>query len=296
MQAMILAAGFGTRLLPHTLVRPKPLFPILNVPLLHLTVRRLQRFGFDHIIVNAHHLRKQITAELEEVSGVVVVEEDTILGTGGGLRNAFEYCKNGPLLVSNGDIYHTIDYGKLYETHCTSRHAVTLAMHDFTRFNSVSVEGDRVISFEISPKKEGELQLAYTGLQVINPGVLANISAGKYSCIIDHYKSLLESNCTIGVYRSDTSFWTDMGTPEDYLALHDGLINGAIPAWSDISECIQPRMFANGKNIHQDTKVEDWAVVGDAEIGANCTLQKVVAWDGVRIPAGSVLANQIISS
>ena len=50
MQAMILAAGFGTRLLPYTRLRPKPLFPLLNEPLLLLTIRRLQNSGFDHII------------------------------------------------------------------------------------------------------------------------------------------------------------------------------------------------------------------------------------------------------
>jgi len=90
MQAMILAAGVGTRLLPHTLVRPKPLFPILNQPLLLLTIKRLQRLGFDHIVVNCHHLRDQVVAAISEVSGVVVQEEETILGTGGGFAHCFE--------------------------------------------------------------------------------------------------------------------------------------------------------------------------------------------------------------
>ncbi len=90
MQAMILAAGFGTRLLPHTLLRPKPLFPLLNHPLLLLTIRRLQHAGCDHIVVNCHHLRAQIVAALAGLPGVTVLEEETILGTGGGLRGALD--------------------------------------------------------------------------------------------------------------------------------------------------------------------------------------------------------------
>ena len=111
MQAMILAAGFGTRLLPYTELRPKPLFPLLNKPLLLLTIERLQRAGFDHIVVNCHHLRDQIVDLLQDLRGVVVQQEDIILGTGGGLRLALNVFRNEPVLVTNGDIYHSVDLG-----------------------------------------------------------------------------------------------------------------------------------------------------------------------------------------
>ena len=86
MQAMILAAGFGTRLLPYTKYRPKPLFPVLNTPLLVAAVRRLKKFGFSRIVVNCHHLGEQISAALDDIDGVRIQYEETILGTGGGLR------------------------------------------------------------------------------------------------------------------------------------------------------------------------------------------------------------------
>ena len=86
MKAMILAAGLGTRLLPYTLKRPKPLFPILNKPLLHLTIDRLKQAGATEIIVNSHHLRPQIKRALQGEEQIILQEEDTILGTGGGLR------------------------------------------------------------------------------------------------------------------------------------------------------------------------------------------------------------------
>ena len=62
---MILAAGLGTRLRPYTLNRAKPLFPILNKPLLRLTISRIKQAGAAEIVVNAHHLRRQIKKALD---------------------------------------------------------------------------------------------------------------------------------------------------------------------------------------------------------------------------------------
>ena len=90
MQAMILAAGFGTRLLPYTRYLPKPLFPVLNTPLLSAVVRRLKNFGFSRIVVNCHHLGEKIIAALEDIDGVTIQFEEMILGTGGGLRRALD--------------------------------------------------------------------------------------------------------------------------------------------------------------------------------------------------------------
>ena len=116
MQAMILAAGFGTRLLPYTKKRPKPLFPLLNEPLLLLTIKRLQNAGFDHIIVNCHYLKEQIVEALDGMRGVVIQEEDIVLGTGGGLRMALRLMRDEPLLITNGDIYHSIDNSNVFRT------------------------------------------------------------------------------------------------------------------------------------------------------------------------------------
>jgi len=293
-QAMILAAGFGTRLLPHTLLRPKPLFPLLNEPLLSLTIRRLQRFGFDHIIVNCHHLRTQIVDQLRGMTGVVIQEEETILGTGGGLRQALELMRDEPLLVTNGDIYHTIDFRVLHDAHCRSQLSVTLAMHDYPRFNSVQVKGDKVVGFQF----DDELcqRLAFTGLSVIDPSILEGIPVGRESCIIEHYRQKLVEGCMFGVVRVDSSFWTDMGTPEDYLALHAGLLNGTIPRWQELTS------DQSGKTILVDDKAEltgksslnDWCAIG-AVTGHDVSLTRCVVWDGVRLPSGYRSADSVIS-
>ena len=88
MKAMVLAAGLGTRLHPYSLQRPKPLFPVLDTPLLAHTLTQLRRSGAEGILVNAHHLREQIKAMLQGQGDVLVQMEDLEMGTGGGLRLA----------------------------------------------------------------------------------------------------------------------------------------------------------------------------------------------------------------
>ena len=118
MKAMILAAGLGTRLLPFTSQLPKPLFPILNKTLLHLTISRIRNSGFSEIIVNSHHLRQQIKEALQNEANCILQEEEKILGTGGGLRMALSHFNDEPVLVANGDIYHTVNYQEVYKNHC----------------------------------------------------------------------------------------------------------------------------------------------------------------------------------
>jgi len=290
MQAMILAAGFGTRLLPHSALRPKPLFPVLNTPLLLATIARLHRAGFNHIIVNAHHLRGQIKAALAGLPGVLLLEEEDILGTGGGLRGAMPYLRSEPLLVANGDIYHLIDFAEIYQTHCRAAVPVTMVMHDFPRFNTVTVANGQVVGFDTPAAASN---LAFTGLHVINPEVLPDIEAGVFSSIIDHYRQLLRQGVVIRCHDATGTFWTDMGNEADYLALHAGLLRREIPRWPELAvgtvdEPTLPPLQLIGRNaaISQDCQLDDWLSIGAASIGGGAALARVVVWDGVSITGG----------
>lgn len=292
MQAMILAAGFGTRLLPYSLARPKPLFPLLNQPLLLLTIQRLQQAGCDHIVVNCHHLREQIVHALQGLQGVVVQEEGSVLGTGGGLRLALDQFRAEPVLVTNGDIYHTIDYQRLYQDHVRQGAPVTMAMHDYPRFNTVAVQGDRVRSFD--DRTTGEL-LAFTGLHVLEPSVLSGIPEGEDSSIIDCYRQLIEQGQRIRAVRVDDCFWTDMGTVEDYLALHAGLLTGKIPAWPELALPVGSSFLIDPRaKVASDLVLRDWACVGDAVMGSKNWLQRSVVWDGVTIEPGRMIVDQLV--
>lgn len=292
MQAMILAAGFGTRLLPFTKFRPKPLFPILNKPLLLLTIERLQRAGCDHIVVNCHHLQQQILDALKNMTGVVIQQEELVLGTGGGLRLALQSFRDEPVLVTNGDIYHAVDFQLLYQSHLNDTASVTMAMHEYPRFNTVSVADGQVAGFDNTGN--GRL-LAFTGLHVIDPDILSSIPLMQPSSIIDHYRWLLNKKKRIGALRVDGCFWTDMGTVEDYLALHGGLLTGDIPWWQELGEGPESPFYLINREIGNDSlMMKDWVCAGEVKIGQDVHLERVVLWDGVSVPDGSRLQDMLV--
>ena len=291
---MILAAGLGTRLRPYTEVRPKPLFPVAGRSLLAITLERLRQAGFDSVVVNAHHLREQVTAALADdvKKGVIVQEEEIILGTGGGLRRAMPHFGSDPLLVTNGDIYHTIDLAQVYRTHQESGAAVTLVLHHEPRFNKVAVGSDgSVLGF--GPEVDTDLpRLAFTGIHVIDPAILAEIPPDSFFDIIDCYRNLIRDGGDVRAMIVDNHFWTDMGTPADYLALHADLLNGNVPGVKvpQAPFCISPSAV-----VGSDLRMQGWAVVGDkARIGDRVSLERVVVWDGATVPSGSTLSDMIV--
>jgi mannose-1-phosphate guanylyltransferase len=293
MQAMILAAGFGTRLLPFTKFRPKPLFPIINRPLLLLTIERLKNAGCDHIVVNCHHLRQQFIDLLSNIEGVVIQEEDTILGTGGGLRLALRSLRDEPVLVTNGDIYHSLDLLQFYESHRPEMAPITMAMHDFPRYNKVVTEKEIVVSFD--GNKSLHL-LAYTGLQVVNPEILEPIPLGKEWSTIDFYRKLLQEKTPIRSLRVDGCFWTDIGTPADYLELHAGLLTGKIPWWPELGagRPVDAFYFADKHSMINTVSVKDWVCAGRVKLGRNVQLIRSVLWDGASVPDGTVVQDTIV--
>ncbi|MCK9175691.1 MAG: sugar phosphate nucleotidyltransferase [Desulforhopalus sp.] len=298
MQAMILAAGFGARLLPHTLLRPKPLFPILNRELLLLTITRLQRAGFTRIVVNCHYLSEQIEAAVAGVNGIILQKEENVLGTGGGLRKALGSFDTGPILVTNGDIYHTVDFGLLYRVHCAGDAAVTLAMHDCPRFNTVSCKGARVDHFD-ARGEEGAL--AFTGIHVIEPQVLAGIEPEGSSCIIERYRQLLREGGKISCYRADLEkgtnekfFWTDIGSPQDYLELQGALLTGIAPCWPELAEAAE-HPVAPAAEIEPAARLEEWNVIGAAKIGAGARICRSVIWSGVDVAPGAEVCDTFLS-
>ncbi len=295
MKAMVLAAGLGTRLRPYSLKRPKPLFPVLGTPLLTHTLAQLRQNGAGGIVVNAHHLREQIGAMLHGQGDVQVQMEDIELGTGGGLRLAQSHFGAAPFLAVNGDIVHDLDLAAAHRTHCASGADVTMVLHDCPRFNNVRVDSQgRIVGFS-GAAGEGERLLAFTGVQVINPAVLSLIPEGVFYNIIDCYADLLKRGGTIQALVVSGHFWTDMGTPADYLKLHeDILLKGRMPGFS-AGNGGKPFYLGKDAVIGAGVSFQDWVAIGHgATIGEGASLTRVVVWDGARVAPGSIVTDRII--
>lgn len=119
-QAMIFAAGLGTRLKPITDTMPKALVSVGGEPLLKRVVLRMRDAGFTRIVVNVHHFAQQIIDYLEANNNFgldIRISDETqhLLDTGGGLRKAAALMdKNSPVLIHNVDILSNVDLAAFY--------------------------------------------------------------------------------------------------------------------------------------------------------------------------------------
>lgn len=130
-QAMILAAGLGTRLKPLTDTLPKALVPVGGTPLLDLNIRKLQAQGYDRFVVNIHHFAQQIVDHVAQQDYAPLVrfsdETDGLLETGGGLKKAAPlFADDTPVLIHNVDILDNVDYDWLARQHQPDEDAVLL--------------------------------------------------------------------------------------------------------------------------------------------------------------------------
>ena len=130
-QAMILAAGLGTRLKPLTDTMPKALVPVGGKPLLEWNVRKLQSQGYDRFVINIHHFAQQIRdyVALQDYAPLVRFSDETdqLLETGGGLKKAQSlFSDESPILLHNVDILDNVDYGWLARQHQPDEDAVLL--------------------------------------------------------------------------------------------------------------------------------------------------------------------------
>ncbi len=241
MKALILSAGFGTRLLPYTRHTPKPLFPISGRPLLEITIQNLIAAGAREIMINTHHLHEKIAAFIDSRTYEVPVKtvyEQEILGTGGAIRNLTGFWDDQPFMVINSDILTNINFKDVYDFHLANPFPVTLVMHDFDIFNNVTVsKDDFVLDFHATENtlhQKNTVILAFTGIQVIDPEVVPIIPENTFYSSIDLYSNLISTQRKIKAYIVRGHLWKDIGTPDAYQeeaikALQKTAFNKAFP-------------------------------------------------------------------
>ncbi|MGI8566704.1 MAG: sugar phosphate nucleotidyltransferase [Pyrinomonadaceae bacterium] len=158
MRAMILAAGYGTRLWPLTIDRAKPAIPFLNRPLVGYVAEYLARYGCDEVAVNLHHQSESVRAALGDGSRFGVrlhyVEEPEILGTSGALDNAREFLEGDTFVVINGKLATDIDLNGAVDTHRRTGALATLVLRPNERrerFSTVQTANGQIHGFGPAP-------------------------------------------------------------------------------------------------------------------------------------------------
>jgi len=214
---MILAAGFGTRLAPHSRICPKPLFSIDGQPIIHHTIMQLIANGFTDIQINTHHLAADLQNFLNQQNYAVPVhlhKESEILGTGGGIKNMLNQVQSYPVLIVNSDIVTDLNFNQLVQIHQSHDAPVTLIMHDEPQFNTVYLDNNRVVAFR-NVKNIDKLK-AFTGIHIIDALVGDYIPNNTNYSIITAYEKMIQDGHCIYAHSVKNHYWEDIGTPSGY--------------------------------------------------------------------------------
>lgn len=230
MQAMIFAAGLGTRLYPITKDKPKALAPFLDSTLLHYNLMRLSNQGVSHFVINTHHFTEKIESYLAAHDhfglDITLSREVILLDTAGGLANAARYFDPdaGPILVYNTDIITNLDIRQMLKTHLREQNAVTLAVRKRDSSRQLLFDEQLRLCGWVNYKKAekilreqpvfNSIELAFSGIHIINPEILFSIEKERIFSMITFYLEKMEA-LKIRAYRHDEDFWFDCGKPED---------------------------------------------------------------------------------
>ncbi len=301
MKAIILAAGFGTRLFPLTIDRTKPAIPFLGKPLVGYVAENLARFGIKDIVVNLHHQPQSVQNALGDGSdfGVHIdyaIEHPEILGTAGALDNAREFLQNETFLIVNGKIITDIDIAAAIETHKRSGAIATMVLkanHKREKFTVVETENGFVTRFgpHATPVSEAELRdlehaittpLMFTGIHVVEPAIFELIPKGKYSdTVTDIYMPFIKNGGKVAAHVAEGE-WFELSTIPRYLDISLAMMHG-----SDVH-------FGRNCRLDGAASLKDSVVWDDVTIGNGASLYRTIVADGVKIAPGEHFENVAI--
>ena len=218
---MILAAGRGERMRPLTDHTPKPLLTVGGKPLIVWHIERLQRAGFDDIVINHAHLGQQIEAALGdgERFGVSIrySAEKEALETAGGIAQALPLLGDAPFLVINGDVFCTWDFSRARAYGKTLAHLVLVPNPPH------HPEGDFVLAGAnvAEGRQDGMPRHTFSGIGVYQPALFAGLARGMPAKLAPLLRSAMQAGQVTGELFS--GHWEDVGTPQRLRAIDEAL-------------------------------------------------------------------------
>ena len=203
-KGMILAAGFGRRMMPITEKIPKPLLKIGKVTLLENCILKLKDFGIEEVVINTHYLSNQIKYYLNEKNfdlKINIVEEKFILDTGGGILNATSRYADDPFIVLNPDTIwnqkHIEEFKMLEKIYFDTMHTALLLVNKSMSFDK-SFKGDFNINDKGLISRDKSNLMVYIGAQIINRKIFKNFKIKSFS-MNDIWDKLIKKNSLVGM-------------------------------------------------------------------------------------------------
>ena len=188
-KAMILAAGFGKRLNPITLNKPKPLLDIGKKTLLSNTINFLEKFEIEEVVINTHFLSTQIVDYVNKkkfnLKITIINEKEKILDTGGGIYNALKYFEESFICINPDTIWnpnYLKELKKMENNFFLNKIKCHLLIVNKEKSFDKNIKGDFNLHNTLIKREQNEnLEYIYTGLQIIDPKAFSNIKDQVFS-------------------------------------------------------------------------------------------------------------------
>lgn len=296
MKAMVLAAGFGTRLVPISHCRPKPAIPFLNRPLVCHVLDWLAGAGVREAVVNLHHLPERMREAVEgcrrnELTTRLSFEPE-ILGTGGGIDRARQWLEgNEPFVSVNAKVFTDINLGPALELFArTDALAVMIVVpNDGSRqFNPVLLDSNgRVAAFSKERNDDGFI---FTGIQIVSPRIFSHLPTGRFSDTVnDIYPAARKAG--EAVYASiHAGTWLEFSTLGRYLQWTRAAFEGKLPPLD-----LPANVIGEDSQVDTSSRMRRCVLGRGSRIGADCSLRDCILWEGVQVGPGSTLRGVIIT-
>lgn len=284
-KAIVLAAGYGSRLLPLTLIKPKPLFPVWGKPMLGHTLELLHRWGVQEVLVNVHYHADQILAYLKTnpVPGLKyqVSFEPDILGTGGVLPKARWFVNDQPFWMLNADVMADLEGRPLIKAF-EKQAAIAALWLDPARGPRTVEHRNGLISIFRSPLAKTEGTATFCGLQLLSPEIFKYLPESGFSSIVDAYENALVAGEKIAGVIVPHAYWADIGNPEAYLTAHREMLD--FPRWKKFRSR-DGRIVSSGKGIiiHPNAKVDRSVLWDNVTLLPGACVQDAIIADGVTL-------------
>lgn len=303
--AIILAAGLGERMMPLTAKVPKPLLPVLGVPLLEILVPRLVRLGAAEVHCNLFHLSAAIESFAADKGWPLRFHrERELLGTGGGIGNmADDLSGSDAILLHNGDILSDLGYESALAVHGARGALVTLILVPRGPRANVAVNGRGeviVIGDDAGAYGNTARLLGYTGLAVLAPESLAFFPRGEKSGLLAVLREMMRTRpgSVLGWNAAPERApyaWGETGSAAGYLAVHRDILVGKARFDPALEPPPLPLHAGDGAVVEPGAVWKGFCEIGRrAVIERGAVLEDCVVLDDTLVRGGAVHRNEIL--
>jgi NDP-sugar pyrophosphorylase family protein len=306
MKALILAAGYGTRLEPLTLAVPKPMVPVVNLPTMQHNIELLKKHGCTELVTNLHYYPEQIENYFSDghAFGVNIDYsfEDELLGTAGGVKKMAKIAQvRETFIVLSSDALTSINLTRCLEYHREKKALATIALarvNDVREFGVVLHEPNgRITGFQEKPDPAVALSdLANTGIYIFEPEILALIPDGFYDFGKQLFPRLVEQAAALYGYPM-VEYWNDVGGLDKYIQSNYDAMSGALDINIPGKKVGRATWVGERETVDQSARFEGSVIIGDrCRIGRDVYIKDSVIGDKCVLDDGASVTGSVIWS